>query len=114
MKLTDIFTNEDMSAKDKVNAIAEVVTKAREAYGNGDAEITAPEINTVDGLEDLAMLCDESKVAVAESEVRNIKTVAVEYTKAFEGAILDRKIEELIAISPILANITATTDSAYI
>ena len=114
MKLSEVFSAEDMSAKEKVTAIASIVNSARDRYGNTGAEITAPEVHTINGLEDLAMLCAESKVAIAESEVRNIKTVAVEYAKAYEGAVLDRKIEELIAISPILANITATTDSTYI
>lgn len=113
MKLSEIFSSE-LSASEKITKIADVVVKARTAYGNTDSEITAPEIHTVNGLEDLAMLSAESKVAIAESEVQNIKTVAYEYTKAFEGARLDRKIEELIAISPILANITAATESDYI
>ena len=114
MKLSEIFSAEDMSAKEKIQAIANIVETARSRYGNAEAKITAPEINTINGLEDIAMLCDESKVAIAESEVTNIRLISVEYVKAFEGAILDRKIEELIAISPILANITATTESAYI
>lgn len=114
MKLSDIFNDKDMSATDKVAKIAKVVTKAREAYGNTDANITAPEIHTVNGLEDLKMLSAESKIAVAESEVQNIKTVSYEYTKSFEGASLNKKIEELLAISPILANIAASVDSDYI
>ena len=114
MKLTDVFNSEELSDKEKVGAIASTVTRAREAYGNTEKNIETPEINTVDGLEDLAMLSNESKVAIAESEVRNIKVIATEYCKAFDGAILDRKIEELIAINPILANITASVDSAYL
>jgi hypothetical protein len=114
MKLSDIFNNEELSSKEQIAEIALVVKSAREAYGNGEAEITAPEIATVDGLQDLAMLCDDSKVAIAESEVGNIKTVAVEYCKAFEGAKLDKKVEELLAISPILANITISVESEYL
>jgi len=114
MKLGDIFIDEDMKASKKVKLIAEVVTNARAAYGNGDAKITAPEVHTVDGLQDLAMLSDNSKVAIAESEVRNIKVLAVEYTKRFEGVILDKKIEELIALNPVLANITVVTESEYL
>ena len=114
MKLTDIFADEELSANVKVARIDEIVTKARAAYGNGDADITAPEMHTADGLQDLAMLSPDSKLAIAESEVRNIKVIATEFVKAFEGAKLDKKIEELIAISPILANITASVDSEYI
>lgn len=114
MKLSEIFSAEDMSAKKQIKEIAKVVKAARDAYGNSDTEISLPEINTINGLEDLSLLSNESKVAIAESEVTNIRTIAVEYTKAYEGAVLDRKVEELIAISPVLANITAQTESAYI
>ena len=114
MKLSEIFMAKEMPANEKITAIAKIVAKAREAYGNGDADITAPEVHTTEGLQDIAMLCDETKVAIAESEVGNIKRVAVEYTKAFEGAKLDKKVEELIAISPLLANITAATESDYL
>ena len=114
MKLSEIFESEELSDGEKVTAIAEVVTKAREAYGNGDTEITVPEIHTIDGLENLNMLSDESKVIMAESEVRNIKVVANEFCKAFEGAVLDRKVAELIAISPLLTNITVKSESEFI
>ena len=114
MNLTEILNSEELSTKEQVAAIAEVVAKARIAYGNGDAEITEPEINTIDGLQDISLLCNETKIAIAESEIGNIKTIAVEFCKSFEGAKLDRKIEELIAISPILANITNTVESEYL
>ena len=112
MKLSEVFELEN--SKEAIQELANIVTKAREAYGNTDKEITAPEITTIDGLEDLAMLSDESKLVIAESEVDNIRTISVEYTKFYEGSILDKKIEELIAISPILANITAKVESAYL
>ena len=112
MKLSEVFELEYSSGA--IQELAKIVTKAREAYGNIDKEITPPEVNTINGLEDLAMLCDESKLVIAKSEVDNIRTIAVEYVKAFDGAILDRKVEELIAISPILANITAKVESSYL
>jgi hypothetical protein len=112
MKLNEVFELD--SSKEAIQELANIVTKAREAYGNTDKVISAPEITTINGLEDLAMLSDESKLAIAESEVGSIRIIAVEYTKSFDGAILDRKIEELIAISPILANITAKVESAYL
>jgi len=114
MKLTDIFTTEELTEQECIEELVKVVNKARLKYGNTDAEITEPEINTVNGIQDLSMLSNESKLELAESEVNNIKTVAVEFTKSYEGAILDRKIEELIAISPLLANIAKTVDSEYI
>ena len=112
MKLSEVFELKYSSGA--IQELAKIVTKAREAYGNIDKEITPPEVNTINGLEDLAMLCDESKLVIAKSEVDNIRTVAVEYVKAFDGAILDRKVEELIAISPILANITEKVKSSYL
>ena len=112
MKLSEVFELEYSSGA--IQELAKIVTKAREAYGNIDKEITPPEVNTINGLEDLAMLCDESKLVIAKSEVDNIRTIAVEYVKAFDGAILDRKVEELIAISPILANITEKVKSSYL
>ena len=112
MKLSEVFELEYSS--EAIQELAKIVTKAREAYGNIDKEITPPEVNTINGLEDLTMLCDESKLVIAKSEVDNIRTIAVEYVKAFDGAILDRKVEELIAISPILANITEKVKSSYL
>ena len=114
MNLSEIFSSEELTASGKILHITEVVTRARTAYGNSDHDITAPEMHTADGLQDLAMLSAESKLVIAESEVRNIKVIANEFAKSFEGAKLDKKIEELIAISPILANIATTVDSEYI
>jgi len=115
-KLTEIFStsSEDMTDTQKVAAIAEIVQTAREQYGNTDAEITAPEIGTCDGVRDLKLLSDKDKVAVAEMEVDAIITKAVEETKSAEGVVLDREIERLIATSQVLTNITAKVDSAYI
>ena len=114
MKLMEIFSSEELSSKEQVAAIAEVVVKARNAYGNGDAEITEPEINTIDGLQSLSMLDDESKVRVAQIEVSCIKTRAVEFCNDVEGAVLDKKIAELIALSPVLTSLTNTTESEYL
>jgi len=114
MKLNEVLASEELSDALKIEKIAAIVDKARAAYGNCENEIDEPEINTVSGLQDLAMLCNESKLAVVESEISNIKTIAIEFTKAFQGAKLDKKIEELIAISPILTNIAKTVDSEYI
>lgn len=114
MKLKDIFTSKELTAAEKVAEISAVVNKARKAYGNTEKVIKEPEVNTCEGIQDLSMLDDESKVALAEREVQHIKIVAVESTKAKEGVVLDRKIEELIAISPILVNISKSTESDYL
>jgi len=114
MKLSEILVSEEIKDSEKVAKIAEVVAKARKAYGNDDKVITAPEVNTTEGVQDLAMLSDKSKVAIADSEIRRIKQFANEFTKVNEGVMFDKKVEELIALSAILVNITTTTESEYI
>ena len=114
MKLSEILSNTESTDAEKVSQINAVVAKARAAYGNENLEISEPEIYTLSGLQDLAMLSDESKVAIVELEIEKIKTQAVEFVKNTEGAVLDRKIEELIATSPLLANITAKVESSYL
>lgn len=114
MKLTEIFTNEDLAAEEQVKQIEEVVARARVNYGNTEAEITPPEVNTINGIEDIEVLSDNDRVVIAESEVQNIITVSREYCKAFEGAVLDRKIEELLAISPVLNNLGLKVESSYV
>ena len=113
MTLTQVHESDD-SNKEKVGAIAKIVENARIAYGNNDATITEPEIRTIDGLQDLRLLSDESKVALAEAEVNSIKLQASEFLKSNEGAVLENKVVELIALSPLLANITVTVDSEFL
>ena len=114
MKLSQIFASEELSDGEKVTAIAGVVTKAREAYGNPEAKITVTGIHTTEGIKDLNLLSDESKVAVAASEVQVIIQRAVEVGKATEGAVLDREVERLIATNSILVNITDKIKSEYL
>ena len=117
MKMKDILNQGEentLTSAQQVEKIAEVVKAARAKYGNTDLEISTPEITTVDGLQDMEFLEDDSKVAIARSEWNNIKVIAIEFTKAYEGAVLDNKIEELVAISPVLANIHTATDSEYL
>ena len=114
MKLSEILSNTESTDAEKVSQINAVVAKARAAYGNENLEISEPEIYTLSGLQDLAMLSDESKVAIVGLEIEKIKTQAVEFVKNTEGAVLDRKIEELIATSPLLANIPAKVESSYL
>jgi len=114
MKISQIFTSEEMSDKEKLDRLAELVTNVRAKYGNTDKEVETPKVSTVNGIVDFKYLDDESKVALAETEFNSIKTIAIEYCEAYDGAILDRKIEELIAISPVFANLTTKVDSQYL
>ena len=107
MNLTQIFESEELSDKDKLGKITEIITSARNAYGNSEADITLPAVNTVDGLTDLNMLSSESRVVIAQSEVSTIKVIASEFVKCVEGANYAKKVEELIATNPVLAHITS-------
>lgn len=113
-KALDIIADKDMAATDKVAKLTEIVNKARAAYGNEKAEITAPKIHTCDGMVDLRYVSADDKVAVAGNELRKIKTAAIEVVSATEGALLDKEIERLIAVNPVLANLAAASDSDYI
>jgi len=110
--ITEILndTNPETSAKQKVTAIAAIVDEARKTYGNSDLDIEAKDIFTTDGVEALDMLSYEDKLALIESEIRNVKTVATEFCNSFEGAVISKKVVELIAISPLLVNIMKTRD----
>ena len=114
MKINKILLKEDMADNVKVQAIAKIVSDVRAKYGNEDKEIDTPEVSTVDGIVDMKYLSDESKLALADSEFTNIKLLAIEFCKSFDGAILDRKVEELLAISPIMANLLVSTESEYL
>lgn len=118
MKMNDILKTQEgadaLTPAEQVTKIAAFTEDMRTKYGNGDVEITTPEMHTVNGLQDMEFLSDESKVAIARSEWDNIKSIAIEFTKSFEGAVLDKKIEELVAISPVLANIATQADSEYL
>ena len=113
-KLREIFTNEDMAASEKVGAIASIVEKARENYGNSDMDITIPEVSTCEGITDLSLMSDDDKVAIAERSVSNIIQTAVEFTKEEEGIVLDKEIERLVATNPVLVNLSEAVDSEYI
>lgn len=114
MKLREITSSEDLTDSEKINAIATIVATARKAYGNTEAEITEPEVGTVDGLASVSLLSNESKVVLADSEITYIITTAVEHSKSTEGVVLDKEVERLIATSALLANLTKTLDSQYI
>jgi len=115
MKLTQIFTpNKDISSADRLEALVAIVKKAKAAYGNTDVAITTPLMQTAGGLQDMKMLSVGDKLAIAASEFQNIKKVAVEYGNSYEGASMDKKIEELLAISPVLSNIAEVIESDYL
>ena len=104
----------DASAEAKLQDLQKIITTARKAYGNTDAEVSVPEVNTADGVVKLTYLDDDSKLAIVERIIRQITICAVETVESTEGMVLDREIERLIATDPILCNLAATSGSAYI
>ena len=113
MTLTQILNSKKKAPK-KLEMVAEVVAKARKKYGNTDEEITSPEVNTTEGMTDLAYLTDVDKVAMATKEINSIRVKAIESTKVTEGTILDREIERLLAINPVLTNLDSASGSEYV
>ena len=114
MTISQILDNNDMPAAEKVAGLAKVIAKARTAYGNTDLEITAPKVHTTDGSVPIKLLSDEDKVALASIEIRSILTKVTAGTECTEGVVFDKQIEFYLAINPILANLTAKVESAYL
>ena len=116
MTLTKIINakSEEMDSAAKLVAIGEKVAKARAAYGNEEAEISVPEVNTANGFVSIEYLSDGDKVAVAAAAIEDIRMIAIETTKDAEGVMLDKEIERLLATSSVLCNLTATSGSDYI
>lgn len=114
--LTSIINtpNKKMDADEKIAAIAKIVAKARVKYGNTDAEISGPAISTCEGVTNLAYLSSDDKVAVAAKVIKTIRCQAIETTECQEGTLFDTEVARLIAINPVLVNLTATTDSEFI
>lgn len=114
MSITKILTNEKTTAEEKLEAVAQVVAGAREAYGNTDAVIESPKVDTTGGCMSFVHLEDDSKVAVLRGEVARIKVEAVEFAENNAGVNINRKIEELLAVNGYFANIAAGTKFEYI
>ena len=112
--LTQLINDKDMSTEDKLTKILSKVNTARKAYGNENSEIAVPEVNTCEGMVELTYLSNDDKVELAASEINSIRTTAIETTKYTEGSVLDREIERLLSVNPILVNLASESDSEYI
>jgi len=106
MSITKVLADEEKSAEEKLEYVKEVVAKAREAYGNADAEFAVPNVNTSYGNMPFDMLEPESQVEFLKDVAFAIKAKAIEFVSHTEGANLNRKIEELLATNPMFANIS--------
>lgn len=114
MSITEILNTKDAKPVEQLTEIAAIVATARKAYGNTKEEIPAIEVNTVDGMMDFVYLTDETKVHLVRNEVQAIKVRALEYGKHVPGANVNKKLEELIATSPILTNLSTTVSFDYL
>jgi|SaaInlStandDraft_4_1057021.scaffolds.fasta_scaffold14622_2 hypothetical protein len=112
--ISAILKNKDASDAEKLEEIGNIVTSAREAYGNADQDISSPEMNTTFGMMDVAELEEDSKLVIIGAEVQALKSRALEFAKCNEGVNVQKKMEELVATNPVLANITGGTKFDYL
>jgi Golgi nucleoside diphosphatase len=114
MSITKILSNEKTSDEEKIASIAELVAKARESYGNEDAVISDPIVNTAFGEMRFGNLENDSKLQAVRNEVSKIKVMACEAVEQGQGVNPNRRVEELIATNPILVNVSSGTKFEYL
>lgn len=116
MSITEILEEDPkvMPNEEKVVKIADIVSSARKSYGNSDTVIESPEVNTTDGMMEIKYLKADTKIELVKKEINTIKLKAIEASKNQQGVVMDKVIEELISINPILVNISDTTKFTYL
>lgn len=114
MSITKILTKKDADAEGQVTAVADIVSAARKAYGNEDTVIESPMVDTPHGAMNFVHLEAESQVQYLREVVASIKAQAVEFVELNEGANLNKKVEELLAINPFFASVGSGTKFEYI
>ena len=114
MSLTKILSEKKADAEDQLLRVAEIVSSARKAYGNEEAEIEAPMVATTHGTMSFVHLDAESRVETLRGQVGLIKAAAVEFVECNPGASMDKQIEELLAINPFFTSVGNGTKFAYI
>ena len=114
MSITRILHQKDADAEVQISAVAEIVAAARKAYGNEEAVIEAPMVNTPHGTMSFVHLEAASQVETLRGEVAGIKAAAVEFVEQNSGASLNKQVEELLAINPFFASVGNGTKFEYI
>ena len=109
MSITKILGNKDLSADDKLVQVSEIVATLRKSYGNIDVAVEDIKVNTTHGTLPFSSLESDSKVECLTNEALNIKAEALAAVENNPGIMLNKKVEELIATSPLFANATAET-----
>ncbi len=113
MKILKVLGEEETTAAIKLAAVNAFVATVRSKYGNGDVEVTAGKVPSVDGMVPISLLNDSEKVAVATNEIKQAVSMATAICEGTEGALFDRVIEGFVAVNSILCNLDAESDSAY-
>lgn len=114
MSITKILAAKDVEAEAKLTAVAKVVAGARKKYGNTDADVPAPMCETVNGRMNFNHLEADSKVALLAAEIQKIKARAIEFVGQTTGAVMNKKIEELLSCNGYFANVDAGTQFDYV
>lgn len=114
MSITKVLSDKDTDATNKLEAVSDIVANARQNYGNSEAEIQDPMVNTAHGSMRFSMLEAESKVELLRAEAARIKAVACEFVEQNPSANVNKKIEELISLNPLFGNIAAGTKFEYL
>ena len=103
-----------MSNAKKLQAIADIVATARDSYGNKKAGVAAPEMNTSHGSMPFNELGDDSKLAYIAQEVVALKAAVLEVCRNDKALNPKKKMEEAVATSPLLCNVTGGTVFDYL
>jgi|TARA_R110000851_G_scaffold295072_2_gene449907 hypothetical protein len=114
MSITKILADKKTEDEEKLATVAEIVAKARGAYGNLDVVIEAGKVSTPHGNMPFAHLESDSKVSILLNEAMAIKAQAVAYVEAHDGTVLNKKVEELLATNPFFANVVTGTEFDYL
>lgn len=114
MSLTKILTEKDADPEGQLSRVQDIIGSARNAYGNEDAVIEAPMVETTEGRMSFVHLEAEAKVKMLRKQVSLVKAQAVEFCSQTEGASINKKIEELLAVNAYFANIGNGTKFEYI
>lgn len=114
MSITKVLTDKDLSSEEKLDRVAETVAVARKAYGNEDAEVAVPSVNTANGSMPFIHLEDDSKVDVLRNQLAYLKARAVEAAEQDPAVNVNKEIEKLLATNGFFTNISAGTKFEYI
>lgn len=104
------MNDKNMTDEDKLTAVAEIVAGARDSYGNAKEEIPAVKCDTTHGMLPFNSLEDGSKVEILCNQAMNIKSQALAFVENNPGAVLNKKVQELISVNPFFANVAPGTE----